>query len=285
MNRSTIETSLQGVPEMTDVQDENTTLQAEDDLEACNTAARAAHIDGLAYSQWEPDTGPIAVVDYPATGPTPIITPPGQPALETQSSYARRGQSWWATLGVAGTTFGLAVAAAIVLVILGVIFLRREFPEPILPSQDTTVPMISVPMMTPTPPPFPAPTRTPTILVQPPMQHETPAPPEAAPRPDPDTVFVSTWADQMPNYPWPNSFCEANNVPDGCWLELAKPSAVEPTARGMCALVADRDKTYATQVLLRDRAHSPDLLVRAMTPAQAKEFVDISVHAYCPEEE
>lgn len=221
------------------------------------TEPHAPHIDGLAYSEEvyevQPPTGywDPAVVDYPQRDPF------------------RR--SWIEVSSAA--LIGLALTA-----IIAAVFILWNRPQSTTNETPRAEPTVTV-----TPPPSPSsppPSSPPPVVAPPPTLKTT------EPR-DPDAVFTSTWADEMPNYPFTDEFCTSHGADTGCWPELSQTGRTHilPVARSMCALVAQQSKSYAIGVLLHDRAESTDPFVHAMTAAQAYEFVQLSVHAYCPEYE
>jgi hypothetical protein len=89
----------------------------------------------------------------------------------------------------------------------------------------------------------------------------------------------------MPNYPYPDEFCTSHDRDPYCYPILTEHglTMIAPVARAMCALVSEQSKSYAVNELLSERAASTDPLVHGLTVAQTHEFVDLAVHAYCPE--
>jgi hypothetical protein len=130
----------------------------------------------------------------------------------------------------------------------------------------------------------------PSLTVQPDLKTANPAQldpssPSALQRDNPDTVFLASWHDRMPQFPFSDYFCVDSNKHPGCWFDLADVDSKNVEfiflGRGRCNYINDHPGVNAKQQAaqnLRD-------VYSDITPEQSREIVKLAIHAYCPQYE
>lgn len=178
-------------------------------------------------------------------------------------------RDWWTTIGIAASLVAAAVLAANTLVEWSK---KPLYPPPVI-TQPATVQAPTPPLMTLGP-------------VAPPVDQPT-APP-ARKLDNPDTVFATSWNEQMPAFRSPAEVCAKYNAPtypDGtCAMNLQN---TDPTNPEFIFLGRDRCRTIRVAGVagpgIIEASEEIRRKYRDITREQSDEIVKLAIRAYCPE--